>query len=100
MLDIKEVMVEAHAHAVNAGFYEEGIPPLGLQIALMHSELSEALEADRKHLGEEAIKEEFADEVLRICDVFEARGWDLEKAISDKMEKNKGRGYKHGGVKY
>jgi hypothetical protein len=35
MIDIKEVMTGAHEHATKSGFYNDGIPLLGLQIALM-----------------------------------------------------------------
>ena len=46
-MQIKELIKEAHENAVNKGFWEEE-RTIGEQIALMHSELSEALEEARK----------------------------------------------------
>lgn len=64
-------------------------------IALMHSELSEALEGLRKNNWKN-VSEELADCVIRIMDFCEARGIDLEKEIKMKIEKNKKRKYRHG----
>lgn len=63
---------------------------------LVASELGEACEAIR-HGDKENLAEELADIVIRIADFC---GWydiDLEKAIAEKMEKNRNRPYKHGG---
>jgi NTP pyrophosphatase (non-canonical NTP hydrolase) len=68
----------------------------GELIALMHSELSEALEAMRNDLGKEAIAEELADCCIRIFDFCGARNIDLEEALKKKAEKNKSRPYRHG----
>ena len=68
----------------------------GELIALMHSELSEALEAMRNNLGQEAIAEELADCCIRIFDYCGKNNIDLEDALIKKAEKNKGRPYRHG----
>ena len=67
----------------------------GEAIALMHSELSEVLEAlrdgDYSHVGEE-----LADLLIRVMDYAEGKNIDLEKEIVKKMKKNKKRPYRHG----
>lgn len=75
---------------------------IGQKLALMHSELSEALEADRKDLNDDKLTErlglevELADTVIRIMDVAGAFGMDLGGAITEKLEFNAQRAYKHG----
>lgn len=71
-------------------------------IALMHSELSEALEADRKDLMDDklphrkGLEVELADTLIRICDMCGGLGLDLDGAVREKREYNKSRPYKHG----
>ena len=69
-------------------------------IALMHSDLSEALEALRKRRPKEELAEELADCCIRIFDYCGRKRIDLEKAIFAKIEKNKNRPYRHGNKKY
>lgn len=64
-------------------------------IALMHSELSEALE-DLRRGRDNHVGSELADCMIRVMDFCEARGIDLEKEILKKIKKNKKRKYKHG----
>jgi NTP pyrophosphatase (non-canonical NTP hydrolase) len=102
-MHVRDLCKEAHATAKKKGFwecYENGdVMPRndGEIIALMHSELSEALEAlrhpDEKHNN---VGEEMADCCIRIFDYCEAKKIDLEKEIADKMAKNKARPFKHG----
>lgn len=74
------------------------------KIALIHSELSECLEALRHgnpasdHIPEfSGAEEEMADVVIRIMHLALRRGWDVPSAVAAKMEFNKLRSYKHGG---
>ena len=66
-------------------------------IALMHSELSEALEALRSNDKiKNNVSEELADCCIRLFVYCEAYEIDLEKAIVDKMEINANRQFRHG----
>lgn len=66
------------------------------KLALIHSEVSEALEAYRKG-DKENFAEECADVFIRLLDMTHGLGLDLPRAITDKLVKNIGRGYRHGG---
>ncbi|MBU9711089.1 MazG nucleotide pyrophosphohydrolase domain-containing protein [Evansella tamaricis] len=95
---INKLCKEAHEIAISKGWYDEPIET-GTKIALIHSEVSEALEADRKG-DKENFVEELADVCIRVFDLCGSQDIDLEKAILTKMEKNRGRSYKHGGKAY
>lgn len=76
----------------------------GELIALMHSELSEALEALRHgdppsgHIPEfTGLAEELADVIIRIMDMAEYKKLDLSGAIMAKIAFNETRSHKHGG---
>jgi len=65
-------------------------------LALIHSEVSEALEGFRK--GDRAnVGEELADVLIRILDCAPGLEIDLDREVAAKLEKNKTRGYRHGG---
>jgi len=107
MGQITDLVKEAHKTAVAHGWWETP-PEFGTLIALCHSELSEVLEEYRDgqeprqlyyspHGKPEGIPSELADVVIRVFDMCGGHGIDLETAIMEKMEYNKGREYKHGG---
>ena len=106
MTGINEVAKDIHENAVQHGWWDEerGFPEV---LALIHSELSEALEEyrDGRKPDEvyycsgkpEGVPIELADAIIRILDYCAFAGIDIDKAISDKHEYNKSRPYKHGG---
>lgn len=100
---IRVAMRLAHKTASDAGWYKN--PETGGDIkrnfgevvALMHSELSEALEADRKGLNDDKLPHrdgrevEFADLIIRVFDTAEALGLDLAGALIEKNRFNRER---------
>ena len=94
-----------YARAYANGFWgEEGkVRNFGESIALVHSELSEALEGERmgdppddkipKFTSREA---ELADAIIRIMDMGEGYDLRIAEALIAKMKFNAGRPYKHG----
>lgn len=95
---INNLCQEAYETALSKGWHDQE-RETGTLLALIHSEVSEALEADRKD-DRENFAEELADVCIRVFDLCGSRGIDLEKAILEKMQYNKSRSYKHGGKQY
>lgn len=83
--------------------FDPGLRNTGEAIALMHSELSEALEADRKNILQSehiptftGLEEELADVIIRIMDYAQANELRIPEAILAKCEFNRTRPHKHG----
>jgi NTP pyrophosphatase (non-canonical NTP hydrolase) len=103
--NINSLVIEIHYDNVAAGWWKDnnGVDIrsnpycFSNKLALVHSELSEALEADRKSLPDDKLTHrpgrevELADAVIRIFDLAGAYGMDLGGALVEKAEYNKRR---------
>ena len=87
-MDLKALQKEAHAIAKDHGWWDEP-RTFGDCIALVHSELSEALEAYRvcgivdcphEHTEGAGVAAELADVVIRVADMAEHYHWALDAA--------------------
>lgn len=99
----KLLQSSVHQTAKTKGFWPPEGRNMGEQIALMHSELSEALEGHRegnnpdKHCPEfSSVEIEFADCIIRMMDTSHAYGFRVAEAIIAKAKFNNSRPYKHG----
>jgi NTP pyrophosphatase (non-canonical NTP hydrolase) len=111
-MDLTELQIDCHYLAKEKGFWPEGeqrnVPEM---LALIHSEISEALEEYRKGVGHrrmsttgrtdgkpEGFGVELADAVIRILDLAEGLQINLADRIREKLEFNRTRPHKHGKV--
>lgn len=93
---------QAYTTAKAHGFHEGEIND-GQALALIHSEVSEALQALRngnpssEHIERvQALDEELADIIIRVLDYAFVKGIDIGNAVCEKMKYNLSREYKHG----
>lgn len=97
-MTLNDYAVEAHNANMKWWFDLEDGTPLdrnkGELICLMHSELSEAMEGERKDLMDDKLPHrkmaevELVDCLIRIFDYAGAFGYDLEGAYREKMDYN------------
>ena len=102
-IHLQDLIDDVHDNARNKGFWEDE-RNVGEAIALMHSELSEALEAARagypvdQKIPFDNFTVELADCVIRIFDLAGGMGLSLVDALLAKHEYNQTRPHKHGKV--
>ena len=95
-----------HETAREKGFWdgEYSHDKIGNKLALVHSEVTEVLEAIRKSHGSEKVVEEIADVIIRLLDVYAAMRNEeqvlhsLDEVLENKMNKNKERPRLHGNL--
>lgn len=109
-MNLDRLSIRLHETAVEKGFWDAlGILPeedkfifYAKQIAMIHSEATEVLEALRKSKGHDQVVEELADIIIRVCDLYEGLRengevlYSLNKVVRDKARINKGRPKLHG----
>lgn len=110
-MTLREMQEAVHQTAREHGWWDKDsiTDPnvVAAKLALIHSEVSEALEEVRSagtqatSISEggkpEGFVVELADVVIRIGDLCGALGIDLERAVEAKMAYNRTRPYRHGG---
>lgn len=90
---LRSIQYKLNKQATDMGWHKKP-REVGTLIALMHSELSEALEGARKNLMDDhlphrqMIEVEFADCIIRILDTAELLGLDVAGAVAEKHDYN------------
>jgi NTP pyrophosphatase (non-canonical NTP hydrolase) len=111
-LNLDEVSKEIHKNATEKGFwdymYQDNSPKADTfifyakQLAMIHSETTEVLEALRKDKGQDQVVEELADILIRVFDLYEGLRFNgdvsdsLHETLEKKMGVNKERPRMHG----
>jgi NTP pyrophosphatase (non-canonical NTP hydrolase) len=105
--DLNELAFAIHTNAVRKGFWDANTEDNRIifylkQIAMIHSECSETLEAIRKEKGDEIVVEELADIIIRVLDLWAGMSLDqytnasLKDVLYAKVKTNETRPMMHG----
>jgi NTP pyrophosphatase (non-canonical NTP hydrolase) len=98
--NLNSLVNEIHGRNKAAGWWNDlktGVPlerNKGELLCLVHSEISEAMEADRKNLMDDKLPHrsgfevELVDAIIRICDIAGGFNLDLGGALIEKLEFN------------
>jgi NTP pyrophosphatase (non-canonical NTP hydrolase) len=103
-ITIQEAQEEIFAWAKEKGWCDREVP-IPEQIALVHSEMSEALESWRngeslyffKDGKPEGVGSEYADALIRLLHYMSLLGLNMEEIYRQKQDYNKTRPHRHGG---
>ena len=103
-LDVLSALL--HETAIEKGFWDQpkNFDVFGNKLALVHSEVTEVLEAIRKNKGSEEIVEEMVDILIRTLDLYASlrnAGFvehSIDETLFNKMQKNKERPKLHGNL--
>ena len=88
-VDLKQLQKEVMRNKLEKGFNTTNV---ALEFCRAHEELSEAFSKHNKN--QDGVAEEFADVAIFILGMCETMGFDLERELVSKIEKNKKRKYK------
>jgi len=88
MIDLKELQKEVMRNKIEKGFNTTDV---AVEFCRAHEEMSEAYSKFSKN--QDGVAEEFADVAIFVLGMCEILGFDLEKELVDKIEKNKRRKY-------
>lgn len=95
-----------HETAREKGFWDDEVNynVIGNKLALVHSEVTEVLEAIRKNKGSQEVVEEMSDVLIRLLDLYAAMmnagliEHSLDESLNQKMNINKDRQRLHGNL--
>lgn len=105
--DLNDFSFTINANARAKGFWDADTEDNRIifylkQLAMVHSEVSEVLEAIRKEKGDDVVVEELADIIIRVLDLWAGMSTDgytnasLQESLNKKVATNRERPNMHG----